>query len=137
MPTVSGVLEVSLYVDDLDRSAEFYSKLFQFKILTSDERLCALSVDGRQVLQLFRKGSTSQPTETRGGSIPAHGGSGEVHVAFSIAEADWGVWRESLKNAGVAVESEVTWLAGGRSMYFRDPDRNLVELITQGAWSIY
>jgi catechol 2,3-dioxygenase-like lactoylglutathione lyase family enzyme len=137
MPNVAGVLEVSLYVDDVERSSEFYCDLFEFKILSSDDRHCALSVDGRQVLQLFRKGATSEPFETRGGAIPSHGGNGEIHLAFSIADTEWDSWQTALKGEGIAVESEVTWLAGGRSMYFRDPDRNLIELITQGAWSIY
>jgi len=31
----------------------------------------------------------------------------------------------------------VDWPRGGRSLYFRDPDQHLLELITPGCWSIY
>ncbi|PYU59508.1 MAG: glyoxalase, partial [Acidobacteria bacterium] len=30
-----------------------------------------------------------------------------------------------------------TWELGGWSLYFRDPDRHLIELATPGTWSIY
>jgi catechol 2,3-dioxygenase-like lactoylglutathione lyase family enzyme len=29
------------------------------------------------------------------------------------------------------------WPRGGESVYFRDPDDNLLELATPGLWSIY
>jgi catechol 2,3-dioxygenase-like lactoylglutathione lyase family enzyme len=37
----------------------------------------------------------------------------------------------------VAVEGRVTWPRGGTSIYFRDPDGNLVEFATPGMWSVY
>ncbi len=46
-------------------------------------------------------------------------------------------WRRRLESEGVAVESVVTWPGGAKSLYFRDPDGNLAELITPGFWSIY
>jgi hypothetical protein len=42
-----------------------------------------------------------------------------------------------LESEGVAVESLVTWPGGAKSLYFRDPDSNLAELITRGFWSSY
>ena len=42
-----------------------------------------------------------------------------------------------LESEGVAVESIATWPGGAKSLYFRDPDGNLAELITPGFWSIY
>ena len=46
-PTVNAVLESALYVEDLDRSVDFYRSLFDFAILTQGERICALSVADR------------------------------------------------------------------------------------------
>ena len=69
--------------------------------------------------------------------VPPHGGSGQLHLAFSIAAADLGPWRGRLEAEGVPVESEVSWPGGATSLYFRDPDGHLVELITPGFWAIY
>ena len=36
-----------------------------------------------------------------------------------------------------SLESFVTWPGGAKSIYFRDPDDNLAELITPEFWGIY
>ena len=42
MPQLSGLLETSLYVEDLERSSRFYRTLFGFESLFADTRLpCA------------------------------------------------------------------------------------------------
>jgi catechol 2,3-dioxygenase-like lactoylglutathione lyase family enzyme len=137
MPAVTGLLESSLYVADLRCSVGFYRDLFGFEVLTDDERLCALSVAGRQVLLLFKKGLSAAPSVLPGGTIPGHDGGGRPHLAFAVAAADLPAWEERLRQQGVAVESTVDWSRGGRSVYFRDPDGHLVELATPGVWSIY
>ena len=134
---VGGILETALHVSDLPRSAGFYRRLFGFGTLLESERLVALDVAGRNVLLLFPEGGTAEPSATPGGVIPPHGGSGHLHLAFSIAAADVGPWRGRLESEGVPVESEVSWPGGATSLYFRDPDGHLVELITPGFWSIY
>ena len=137
---VSGILETALYVANIRRSAEFYRRLFGFPTLLESDRLIALDVAGKSVLLLFPKGGTSEPFPVPGGAgvIPPHGGTpGGYHFAFSIAPEDVGAWQGRLESEGVAVESVVTWPGGAKSLYFRDPDGNLAELITPGFWSIY
>ena len=58
---VSGILETALSVGDLAASAAFYKRLFGFATLLDTERLVALSVAGRDVLLLFKKGATEEP----------------------------------------------------------------------------
>lgn len=137
MPELSGVLETALYVDDLARSAEFYKRVFAFETLFSDERLCALNVAGRQVLLLFLKGASREPMKTAGGVIPPNDGDGELHLAFAIPAERLEEWERHLAKEGVHIESRVRWSRGGVSLYFRDPDRHLIELVTPGIWSIY
>jgi len=134
---VTGVLEYGVYVDDVPRSVEFYRRIFGFEQLQGDDRFCALSVAGRQVFLIFKKGGTLQPMPLPGGVLPPHDGSGQLHFAFSIPEADLAAWEQRLGENGIAIESRVTWPRGGRSIYFRDPDGHLVELITPGCWAIY
>jgi catechol 2,3-dioxygenase-like lactoylglutathione lyase family enzyme len=137
MPQLDRLLETSLYVADLQRSVRFYQALFGLEVLTADERLCALNVAGRQVLLLFQKGLSANPSVLSGGVIPGHDGDGRLHLAFAIAASDLQAWRDRLAARGVDIESTVTWSRGGQSLYFRDPDGHLVELATPGLWSIY
>lgn len=137
MPRLMGVLETALYVEDLDRSMRFYGTIFQLKALTSDDRFCALNAAERQVLLLFRKGAFTMPTATPGGAIPPHDGDGHLHMAFAISTGDLEAWEQWLHEKDVAIESQVAWPGGGRSLYFRDPDGHLLELVTPGTWSIY
>jgi catechol 2,3-dioxygenase-like lactoylglutathione lyase family enzyme len=137
MPNVTGVLETALYVEDLPRAIQFYQTIFHFDILVSNERICAMSVAGKQVFLLFKKGESAKPLETAGGVIPPHGGTGNLHMAFSIPAAEFEAWEKWLQQNGVAIESYVNWAEGGRSLYFRDPDNHVIELATPGTWAIY
>jgi catechol 2,3-dioxygenase-like lactoylglutathione lyase family enzyme len=134
---VTGVLETGIYVADVPRSAEFYRRIFGFEELVGDDRFRALSVAGRQVLLIFKRGGTLEPMVLPGGVLPPHDGSGQQHFAFSVPAADLPAWEQRLVENGVEIESHVSWPRGGRSVYFRDPDGHLVELITPGCWAIY
>jgi catechol 2,3-dioxygenase-like lactoylglutathione lyase family enzyme len=137
MPKINGILETALYVRDPERSADFYRRLFNFATLLESERLIALDVEGRNVLLLFKAGATKEPFETPGGVIPGHSGSGPTHLAFSIAADEFAHWQQRLELKGIAIESVVNWPGGAQSLYFRDLDEHLVELITPGFWRIY
>jgi catechol 2,3-dioxygenase-like lactoylglutathione lyase family enzyme len=105
--------------------------------MKSDERFCALSVQDRQVLLLFLRGSDPKGTTLPFGFIPAHGASGQSHIGFSIPADSLPAWRARLEKQGVTIESSFTWPGGGVSLYFRDPDGHLLELLTPGVWPIY
>ena len=44
--------------------------------------------------------------------------------------------RSRLQDHGIEIEKEVKWPRGGRSLYFRDPAGNSVELVTPGCWGL-
>jgi len=137
VPKLNGVLETALYVNDLELSLSFYKKIFEFETLYSDERLCALSVSNKQVLLLFLKGASKVAMVSSGGIVPAHDGEGKLHLAFSISTNDLEQWKSWLRQNNIEIESEYKWTRGGTSLYFRDPDRHLLELVTPGLWTIY
>jgi catechol 2,3-dioxygenase-like lactoylglutathione lyase family enzyme len=64
-----------------------------------------------------------------------HGATGPGHVAFRVQPSTLADWRAKLATAGVAIEAEVTWPGGGRSIYLRDPAGNSVELATPDVWN--
>lgn len=125
------LLEVALYVDDVERSVAFYRTLFGFDVIEADERISALGIDGREVvLVCLRHASSALP-------LGSHDADGRQHVAFAIPAADLDAWSARLSAQGVAIEERRYWARGGVSLYFRDPDGHLIELATPGVWSIY
>ena len=130
-PNTEGILESALYVSDVAHSGQFYEKIFGFQAIGDfGERGCAMKAGNCQVLLLFKKGGS------RDTSSP-HDGDGELHLAFAIAAAELARWEDWLEENGIAVEEKRTWEGGGQSLYFRDPDRHLIEVATPGVWSIY
>jgi len=137
-PPITGVIETALYVDDLSRSIAFYQGLFGFRLLQQDHRFCAFDVAGRSILLLFLRGASLKPAPLPwGDAIPPHDGHGPLHFAFAIPRGSDEAWTTHLRNAGIAIESTVTWPRGGRSLYFRDPDGHALELVTPGVWETY
>jgi catechol 2,3-dioxygenase-like lactoylglutathione lyase family enzyme len=53
-----------------------------------------------------------------------------------VEEADLPDWTERLQENGVSIERLHTWAQGGRSVYFRDPAGNSLELATPQIWGI-
>lgn len=137
MLKLNRVLETALYVDDLERAADFYQRVLDLDCLHEDRRMRAYDVGGNGVLLLFLRGGSTQAIATPGGLIPPHDGGGAVHVAFSIDADDLDPWRARLSAAGVLLEAETRWPRGGVSLYFRDPDNHLLELATPGLWKGY
>ena len=132
-PAVNGILETSLYVQNVAQSLEFYQRVLGFELIdASDEkitdqtRLCALRAGDRDVLLLFKRGGTPDTDAT-----------GSIHVAFGIARSGLTAWEQWLRREGVAIERRKTWKYGAQALYFRDPDGHLLEVVTPGVWSIY
>jgi len=140
MPRIERVLETALYVNDISRSADFYRRVLGFGVLSKSgepERLAALDVGGVHILLLFKAGATANDVNIPGGRIPGFEGGGNGHVAFPISLSELGAWENRLAQHGIAIESTVKWERGGQSIYFRDPDGNLLELATPGVWATY
>jgi catechol 2,3-dioxygenase-like lactoylglutathione lyase family enzyme len=130
-PKTEGMLESSLYVDDVATSERFYEQIFGFRVISDfGGRGCAMQAGDRQVLLLFKKGA-SRDMQT------PHDGDGELHLAFAIPAAELASWEAWLAENGIAVEEKRAWDLGGHSLYFRDPDRHLLEVATPGVWTIY
>ena len=131
LPAIDGILESSLYVSDVAASARFYEETLGFRLIKDfGERGCAMRAGVRQVLLLFKKGASR--------SIQSpHDGEGELHVAFAIPFSELANWESWLAKNGIAIEEKRAWELGGWSLYFRDPNRHLIELATPGTWSVY
>jgi catechol 2,3-dioxygenase-like lactoylglutathione lyase family enzyme len=131
MPIIRHLVEASLYVSDLDAAAAFYGTVLGLECIGREAGRHAFFRAGDAVLLLFNATATA-----RGGNLPPHGASGPGHVALGIDRAEYDVWRTHLQQSGVAIEKEIDWPRGGKSVYFRDPSGNSLELVTPGCWGL-
>lgn len=132
MPSITNLVETGVYVDDLAAAERFYRDVLGLVVIDREEgRHVFFRVGEADVLLVF------DPTATLAGDhLPAHGARGPSHFALGIPAAELDAWRDRLREHGVVIEHETTWPRGGRSLYFRDPAGNSVELITPGLWGL-
>lgn len=126
------VLETCLYVEDLDAAERFYTAALGLEVEARAKDRHVFFRCGDAMFLLFNPAATEQAS----GPVPPHGARGRGHVAFAVSQAEIPVWRAHLQDVGVALEAEVTWPAGGTSLYFRDPAGNSVELTSPAIWSL-
>jgi catechol 2,3-dioxygenase-like lactoylglutathione lyase family enzyme len=132
MTVIRNLVETSAYVDDLDEAERFYRDVLGLAPIAREAgRHSFFRVGDADVLLLFDAEETS-----RGQALPPHGARGPGHFAFGIDAGSLDAWRQRLVDHGVAIEKEMVWPRGGRSLYFRDPAGNSVELITPGLWGL-
>ena len=136
MPTVCHILETSLYVADLDRSEQFYSRVFGCRTKLGDDRMRALDIAAGQMLLLFGRGKSTKGDDTPRGHIPGHDGVGSLHVALAIDADAVEAWRQHLAEQKIDIISRIRPEQGGESLYFRDPDGHLIELATPCIWNV-
>lgn len=129
---VETLIETSLYADDLAAVEAFYADVLGLTVHSREPgRHVFFQVGASNMLLVFRPEAT-----LRGDVLPPHGTQGPGHVALGIATDQLEAWRARLAAHGIAVEKEVAWPRGGKSLYFRDPAGNSVELITPGVWGL-
>jgi catechol 2,3-dioxygenase-like lactoylglutathione lyase family enzyme len=119
---VTGVSELVLEVQDLERSEAFYAGLLGLPVVErwkEREAIWVMAGD-RTRIGLWRP------------QIGLEGGRGGVHVHFAmhIAEADYEAALERLRAAGEPMPEHVFGTTHGRAAYATDPDGHVVELWT-------
>ncbi len=131
MPAIKGVVETCLYVDDLAAAEQFYQGVLGFPLQVSQPGRHLFFRCGKQMLLVFDPRESSDSD----GDLPPHGCQGQGHVAFAIRPDQEAAWLARLKACGVEIEKQIDW-EKGRSIYFRDPAGNSLELTTPLIWGI-
>ncbi len=129
---INAVVETAIYVDDLDKAEAFYRTILGLPVIVKElGRHVFFQVGASSVLLAF----IAEATLNSGERTP-HGATGSGHFALGIDADDLNAWRQKLQAGGIAIEDEVVWPRGGKSIYFRDPSGNLAELVTPGIWGL-
>jgi len=124
-----GIFETVLYAEDLAAAERFYRDAVGLQVIVRGEQAVVFHC-GDGVLLVFDPSKSG----AAGREVPSHGTSGAGHIAFTAKPDDLTAWRKQLHEAGVSIEQEMDWEQGGRSIYFRDPAGNVVELAPPTLW---
>ncbi|HEX7032284.1 MAG TPA: VOC family protein [Nitrososphaera sp.] len=132
---INKVVETCIYSFDLDSMKNFYAGILGMPIIQEEEgKLIFLKV-GKSMLLIFNP----DRTRVENGKLPTHGATtppSSIHFAMEIEQTEYERWRELLVKNKIGIEKEVSWNDRAKSLYFRDPAGNLVELITPGEWPV-
>jgi catechol 2,3-dioxygenase-like lactoylglutathione lyase family enzyme len=131
-----GILETALYVTDLDASARFYRDIIGLDEIARVEGRHVFFRCGEGVLLLFDAAETVKSSSNPDMPVPTHGATGPGHACFRVAARHLDEWRGGLEQAGVDIEADFRWPNGARSIYFRDPSGNSLELAEPKLWGL-
>jgi catechol 2,3-dioxygenase-like lactoylglutathione lyase family enzyme len=130
-PRLGQILETCLYANDLDKAGEFYQSVLGLDLFAKETGRHLFFKCDNQMFLVFNPAKTIEESD----AVP-HGSHGPGHVAFAVPMSKLGEWKSHLKNEGVEIEKDVCWPAGGRSLYFRDPAGNCLELASPLVWGL-
>jgi len=131
MKPIQSILETVIYGDDLKAMADFYTGTLGLSPFgNKSELLIKYRISENQVLLIFNPHLSSAP----GRVIPAHGAIGPGHLNLIIDPEDFDAWLDHLRTHNVEIEHIQTWDNGGKSIYFRDPADNSVEMMDSDIW---
>ncbi|MFW8593165.1 VOC family protein [Cribrihabitans neustonicus] len=133
-PAPAEILEAALYVDDLNAAEEFYGRIIGLEKIQRVEGRHVFFRVGAGTLLLFIAEETVKPPGNPRLPVPPHGSRGPGHFCFAQPRQAMMQMRTRLLAAGVAVEAEFDWPNGARSLYFRDPAGNSLEIAEPHLW---
>jgi catechol-2,3-dioxygenase len=125
------ILETALYADDLDQAEAFYTSVLGLKVFAKEAGRHLFFKLGDQMLLIFNPAKTVQKSE-----IAPHGARGAGHVAFAVPASELDRWKRGLQSRGVEIENDMLWPNRSRSIYFRDPAGNCLELASPLVWGM-
>ena len=129
---IKAVVETAIYVDDFQAAEAFYRTVLGLPVIGKEPgHHVFFQVGEGNVLLAFLAEAT-----LKGDLLPPHGATGPGHFALGIEAEALDAWRRLLQGHGVSIEKEVEWPREGKSLYFRDPAGNSVELVTPGVWGL-
>lgn len=120
---IKNIDHIVLTVADIEKTVEFYTNILDFGVVTFGDNRKALTF-GNQKINLHQKGKEFEPKA----EYPT---SGSADLCF-ISETDIHEVLEELKQKNIEIIEGIVDRTGAlgkiKSVYFRDPDLNLIEV---------
>lgn len=139
-PPLFGTLESALYADDLDAAEAFWTGVVGLPLFQKvpGRHLFFRVADGPpvQVLLVFNPQATlAEAPPDALLRVPPHGARGPGHYCLAVGAQRLEDWRTHLQACGVAIEADIQWPNGARSLYVRDPAGNSIEFADPAIWA--
>jgi catechol 2,3-dioxygenase-like lactoylglutathione lyase family enzyme len=122
MIQTKGFVHFTIPVKDLDTSEEFYTSVLGLKKLRRNNHMVFLDAHGTSFVLTY----SENPID------PNVGDKHDIHTAFRVSPEEYDKARAFLSEKGIRIFKEENRDGGtfhGRSAYFHDPDRNVIEII--------
>ena len=129
------IVETCIYSSELKEMKDFYINKLGLDFVSEENGRHVFLKAGKSMLLIFNTESTINDSIS---IFPIHGAitpPSMVHFALEIKTADYEKWKDLLSKKQINIEKELK-IGNSRSIYFRDPSGNVVELITENAWPI-
>jgi catechol 2,3-dioxygenase-like lactoylglutathione lyase family enzyme len=130
-----AILEAALYAADLDAAERFYGGVLGLERIVRVADRHVFYRLGAGVLLIFNPDETCKPPTNPDLPVPSHGAHGPGHFCFSVEGTALDDWCARLEAAGVKIEADFHWPNGARSIYFRDPAGNSLEMAEPCLWA--
>jgi catechol-2,3-dioxygenase len=132
---IRKIVETCIYSSDLKNMKDFYVSTLGLRLVEESERSVFLKA-GKSMLLIFNP----ELTKTEGDNMfPIHGAitpPAMVHFSLEIEKKDYKCYKRVLIQNNIRIEKEIKLDNESKSLYFRDPAGNLVEVITKGEWPV-
>lgn len=123
MIKTEGVLHFTIPVKDLERSEKFYREIFGLAPIRRNDHMRFMRAGADDYFVLTYSENPVDPNQ---------GDKHDIHHAFRVTSAEYDRAKRFLAERGIPIIKEEDRNSGtfqGRSAYFHDPDRNVIELI--------
>ncbi len=116
------MLHFTIPVKDLDRSEKFYTEILGLTKIRRNDHMVFMRVGTDNFVLTY----SEKPID------PNPANSHDIHHAFRVTPQEYDRAKKFLASKGIPIFKEENRLKGtfqGRSAYFHDPDRNVIELM--------
>jgi glyoxylase I family protein len=122
MLKLDGVMHFTIPVKDLDRSEKFYMEILGAEKLRRNNHMVFMRAGADCFVLTYSENAID----------PNPGMRHEIHHAFRVSATEYDRAMQFLPSKGIQIFKQENRQAGtfrGRSAYFHDPDRNVIEII--------
>jgi catechol 2,3-dioxygenase-like lactoylglutathione lyase family enzyme len=122
MIRTQGVLHFTIPVKDLDRSEQFYKEILGMQRVRRNNHMVFMQSGDDNFVLTFSENPIDPNREDK------H----DIHSAFRVTAEEYDRAKKFLADKGIAIIKEEDRRKGtfqGRSAYFHDPDRNVIEIM--------